>query len=111
MSCKFDPASSTAPSALRGIVVQHCISRPELHLKNAACSHISSKPYSLTFHGHANMAFAPLQVSNMLNKLHGQPDSYDKKYAAHTSSPELAKSSAGQDIGSVAHSVQVHMVL
>jgi hypothetical protein len=26
------------------------------------------------------MAFAPLQVSNMLNKLHGQPESYDKKY-------------------------------
>ena len=28
-------------------------------------------------------AFRPLPVSNMLNKLHGQPESYDKKYACH----------------------------
>jgi hypothetical protein len=27
-------------------------------------------------------ALSPLKVSNMLNKLHGQPDSYDKKYAS-----------------------------
>lgn len=26
------------------------------------------------------MALAQLPVSNMLNKLHGQPESYDKKY-------------------------------
>jgi len=63
------------------------------------------------FHGYANMAFAPLQVSNMLNKLHGQPESYDKKYVAHTSSHEHTKRSAGQDIGSVARWVQVHMAL
>ena len=57
------------------------------------------------------MAFAPLQVSNMLNKLHGQPESYDKKYAAHTFSQEHTKRSAGQDIGSAARSVRVHMAL
>jgi len=49
------------------------------------------------------MAFAPLQVSNMLNKLHGQPESYDKKYVAHTSSQGHTKRSAGLDTGSVAH--------
>lgn len=56
------------------------------------------------------MALAPLPVSNMLNKLHGQPDSYDKKYADNTS---FAHSSAnftiGLDISLEEHSVPAHM--
>lgn len=58
------------------------------------------------------MAFAPLQVSTMLNKLHGQPESYDKKHV--TKHPILLSEtntpSAEPNIGSVEHSVLEHMV-
>ena len=52
-------------------------------------------------------------VSNMLNKLHGQPDSYDKKY---TTIPPfarlyLANEPADPSIGSDEPSVLAHMVL
>jgi hypothetical protein len=63
------------------------------------------------FHQHANMAFAPLQVSNMLNKLHGQPESYDKKFVALISAQDHTNRSAGQDIALVERSAQAHMVL
>jgi hypothetical protein len=57
------------------------------------------------------MSFAPLQVSNMLNKLHGQPESYDKKYAPRKYLQEHTNRSAGQDIGLVERSAQAHMAL
>jgi hypothetical protein len=60
---------------------------------------------------HANMAFAPLQVSNMLNKLHGQPESYDKKFVAPIYAQGHANRQAGQDIGLVERSAQAHTVL
>jgi hypothetical protein len=56
-------------------------------------------------------AFSPLKVSNMLNKLHGQPDSYDKKHVSSTSPQECANQPAEQSIGLVELSAQVHMVL
>jgi hypothetical protein len=47
----------------------------------------------------------------MLNKLHGQPESYDKKYAPRKYLQEHANRSAGQDIGLVERSAQAHMAL
>jgi hypothetical protein len=49
-------------------------------------------------------------VSNMLNKLHGQPESYDKKYTSQSCAEEHADRLADQDIDSVEHSELVHMV-
>jgi hypothetical protein len=62
-------------------------------------------------HQYANMAFAPLQVSNMLNKLHGQPESYDKKFVALIYAQRYADRPAGQNIGLVERSAQAHTVL
>ena len=55
------------------------------------------------------MAFAPLSVSTMLNKLHGQPDSYDKKYADHTLPRSYANRTAEQDTNLVERLVLAHM--
>jgi hypothetical protein len=63
------------------------------------------------FHDGADMTFAPLQVSNMLNKLHGQPDSYDKKYAHRIFLQNYANQAADQDIDLVEHSARVLMEL
>jgi hypothetical protein len=50
-------------------------------------------------------------VSNMLNKLHGQPESYDKKYASRTGSQECPDCPAERNIDSVEPLVPVHMEL
>jgi len=50
-------------------------------------------------------------VSNMLNKLHGQPDSYDKKYGINPAKKNALTQLVGRDIDSVERSAPVHMVL
>ena len=59
----------------------------------------------------SNMAFAPLPVSNMLNKLHGQPESYDKKYVSRIYLQDHANLAADQDIDLAEPSAQAHMEL
>jgi len=49
-------------------------------------------------------------VSNMLNKLHGQPESYDKKYDSNIPERERADQSADQDTDLVELLVLVHTV-
>lgn len=48
-------------------------------------------------------------VSNMLNKLHGQPESYDKKYTSHSITKKRADRPADQDTDLVGHLELVHM--
>lgn len=42
-----------------------------------------------------------MPVSSMLNKLHGQPDSYDKKCVSIPSSPSLSSTSSSSDLAAV----------
>lgn len=58
------------------------------------------------------MAFRPVEVSNMLNKLHGQPESYDKKYACHfLLRREFTNQSVERSIDLAERWVLVHMAL
>jgi hypothetical protein len=50
-------------------------------------------------------------VSNMLNKFHGQPDSYDKKYASNPRGRLHANLSVGPSIDLEERWGPVHMVL
>ena len=59
----------------------------------------------------SNMAFAPLPVSNMLNKLHGQPESYDKKYVSRIYLQDHANLAADQGIDLAEPLAQAHMEL
>jgi len=49
-------------------------------------------------------------VSNMLNKLHGQPESYDKKYVSKSRAKEPANRSVDQGTDLVKLSERVPMV-
>jgi len=70
----LDPAPSSCAHSDAPGKSGYSITRNLIGIFTLPTTSISMSSFPLT------MSFAPFPVSNMLNKLHGQPDSYDKKY-------------------------------